>query len=172
MQRNEKTETIPDITELSNELTYQKYLMNKDQIRRFFRELSLPEYIVLYIIAGAKETEGEAFRRVYLKDLAERMQLTIRQTSKMVGALKERGLLLWSHDGNGSEGTYVVITDSGKKLLGEEENVLKEYYGRVIEKYGKENLIQLLQLMRQLQTVMRAEIEEMGVTEDEEGFDE
>lgn len=41
------------------------------------------------------------------------MQLTVRQTSKMVGAMKERGLLLWSHDGIGSEGTYVVVTSSG-----------------------------------------------------------
>ena len=76
-----------------------------------------------------------------MKDLAEKMQMTIRQTSKMVGNLRDRGLLLWSHDGNGSEGTYVTITESGKKLLKNQEQILRDYYGKVIEKYGKENVM-------------------------------
>ena len=93
------------------------------------------------------------------------MQLTIRQTSKMVGELRDRGMILWSHDGNGSEGTYVTITEMGKKLLEEQEQLLKEYYGKVIIKFGKENLIKLLQMMKQLETVMSSEIEEMEATD-------
>lgn len=42
------------------------------------------------------------------------MHLPIRRVSQMVKALKERGLLTWSHDRDGSEGTYVTITESGK----------------------------------------------------------
>ena len=74
---------------------------------------------------------------------------------------RSRGLLLWSHDGNGSEGTYVTITESGKKLLKNQEQILRDYYGKVIEKYGKENLIQLLRLMKELETVMSSELERM-----------
>ena len=87
------------------------------------------------------------------------MQLTMRQTSKMVGELQDRGLLQWSHDGNGSEGTYVTITELGQELLERQETMLKNYYGRVIEKYGKENLILLLQMMKQLESVMSSELE-------------
>ena len=68
---------------------------------------------------------------------------------------------MWSHDGNGSEGTYVTITESGKKLLKNQEQILRDYYGKVIEKYGKENLIQLLRLMKELETVMSSELERM-----------
>ena len=96
------------------------------------------------------------------------MQLTIRQTSKMMSDLKDRGLILWSHDGDGSEGTYVTITETGEKLLSEQEQVLKKYYGNVSEKFGKQNLLSLLQLMKQLETVMSSEIEEMeAISEDE-----
>lgn len=168
MEYNEKPLLAVDIKKLSNELTYRKYLFNKDQVRKFFEELSIPEYIALHIILETEMEAGIYSGRTYLQDLAEKMQLTIRQTSRMVGALKERGLLTWSHDGDGSEGTYVMITDSGKKLLAKEEEILKEYYGRVIEKYGKDNLIQLLQLMKQLETVMSAEMEGMEVLEDGE----
>ena len=143
-----------DIVKLTNEITYHRYLMNKGQLRDFFKELSIAEYIALHYISLDSEMSEIYSGRTYLKELAEKMQLSIRQTSKMVGDLRDRGLILWSHDGNGSEGTYVTITETGQKLLDEQEEVLKNYYGRVIEKYGKENMIQLLCLMKQLETVM------------------
>ncbi|MCI6429676.1 MAG: MarR family transcriptional regulator [Oliverpabstia sp.] len=151
----------PDVLKLSNELMYRRYLLNKDQLRNFFKELSIPDYIALHIIQETEELTEIYEGRTYLKDLAEKMQMTIRQTSKMVGNLRDRGLLLWSHDGNGSEGTYVTITESGKKLLKNQEQILRDYYGKVIEKYGKENLIQLLRLMKELETVMSSELERM-----------
>lgn len=151
----------PDVLKLSNELMYRRYLLNKDQLRNFFKELSIPDYIALHIIQETEELTEIYEGRTYLKNLAEKMQMTIRQTSKMVGNLRDRGLLLWSHDGNGSEGTYVTITESGKKLLKNQEQILRDYYGKVIEKYGKENLIQLLRLMKELETVMSSELERM-----------
>lgn len=169
MQNKETLNTSSDLTELSNELAYRRYLMNKNQLRRFFRELSMPEYIALHIIKKTGETVESHSGRTYLKDIAQQMQLTIRQTSKMIGALKERGFVLWSHDGNGSEGTYVTITDSGKKLLAEEEALLKKYYGKIIEKYGRDNLLQLLELMKQLETVMSEEITGMEGLDEESG---
>lgn len=155
-----------DIAKLSNELTYRKYIMNKDQIRRFFKELNVAEYIALYSISANNESSEIYSGRTYLKELADKMHLTIRQTSKMVGNLRDRGLLSWSHDGNGSEGTYVTITEMGQKLLEEQEEILKKYYGRVIEKFGKENLVLLLQLMKQLETVMSGEIEGMEIQDE------
>lgn len=91
------------------------------------------------------------------------MELSMRQTSNMIGKLRDKGLVIWSHDGNGSDGTYVVITDTGRKKMEEQENILKKYYGNVIEKYGKEKMIQLLQLMKELETIMSSEIEKMEV---------
>ena len=170
----EKNEMVagPDITMLSNELTYRRYLMNKDKIREFFKKVSIPEYIALHNISLGEETSSIYGGRTYLKELSEKMQLTIRQTSQMIGNLRDKGLVTWSHDGNGSEGTYVTITDSGRKLLKEQENILKHYYGKVFEKFGKENLIQLLQLMKQLETVMSSEMEKLEVDKNETGENE
>ena len=158
-----------DTASLSNELTFRRYIMAKDQLRKLFKEISMSEYIALHIISGSNETSAIDSERTYLKELADRMQLTVRQTSQMVGTLKDKGMLLWSHDGNGSEGTYVTITERGQKLFEEQEAVLKTYYGRVIEKYGKENLVLLLQLMKQLETIMSSEMERMDV---QDGYDE
>ncbi len=148
-----------DVARLSHELTYRRYLLNNGRIRSFFQKLSIPEYLALHII---EEAGNDAIYsgRTYLQDIADKMQRSIRQTSRMVKALQERGLVVWSHDGDGSEGTYVTITESGRKMLTEEEEVLKKYYGKVISSYGRDNFIQLLKLMKQLETVMGAEAEQ------------
>lgn len=162
-----------DIGKLSHELTYHKYLLNNDKIRSFFQKLSIPEYLAMHIIEESELTDDIYAGRTYLKDIADKMQRSVRQISRMVKALQERGLVVWSHDGDGSEGTYVTITDSGRKMLEEEEAALKKYYGRVITNYGRENLVQLLQLMKQLETVMSTEFEEMeGAAIEEHGTDE
>ena len=157
-----------DTLKLGNELTIRRYLFNKMQVNQV---LSVPDYIALHIIKETESKEDIYAGKTYLKDLAEKMKLSIRQTSKLVGKLKDSGLVVWSHDGNGSEGTYVTITEAGEKLLEQQQVLFKDYYGRVIKKFGKENLIQLLNMMKQLETVMSSELEEMEEQEDDGEFE-
>ena len=162
IEKNSRQEIAEsDIGKLSHELTYHKYLLNNDKIRSFFQKLSIPEYLAMHIIKESEQTDDIYAGRTYLKDIADKMQRSVRQTSRMVKTLQERGLVAWSHDGDGSEGTYVTITEAGSRMLQEEEEALKKYYGRVITSYGRENLLHLLQLMKQLETVMSTEFEEM-----------
>ena len=155
-----------DIVSLSHELTYRRYLLNNGHIRHFFQKISIPEYLALHFINETAPAGGHG--RTYLKDIADKMQRPVRKISGVVKSLQDRGLLSWSHDGDGREGTYVTITEAGRNVLGEEENILKEYYGRVVEHYGRENFVRLLQLMRQLETVMGEEFAGMEVAEDDE----
>ncbi|MGN0407398.1 MAG: hypothetical protein ACI4EJ_03995 [Bacteroides sp.] len=161
-----------EIGKLSNELTYRRYLMNKGKIQELFQKMTLQEYIALYIIAQERENCPDREEKTYLKDLAEKMQLTVRQTSKAMEKLRDRGLILWSYDGTGSQGTYVTITKTGKELYLEQENVLRKCYEKVIGKFGKENLILLLKLMQQLDTLVYSEIKKMGETDGNERDDE
>ncbi|MGN1456467.1 MAG: MarR family transcriptional regulator [Acutalibacteraceae bacterium] len=147
-------------SELTNELIYRKYLMNNEQRRQFFKDLNMPEYIAMHIITETASKETIYSGRTYLKDISDKMQISIRQTSKIVANLRDRGLVQWAHDGNGSDGTYVIITDSGKQLMEKQETMLKDYYGRVIDKFGIKKMIQLLQMMKELETVMSTELEE------------
>ncbi len=174
IEKNSRQEIAEsDIWKLSHELTYHKYLLNNDKIRSFFQKLSIPEYLAMHIIKESEQTDDIYAGRTYLKDIADKMQRSVRQTSRMVKTLQERGLVAWSHDGDGSEGTYVTITEAGSRMLQEEEEALKKYYGRVITSYGRENLLHLLQLMKQLETVMSTEFEEMEVGAiEEQGTDE
>ncbi len=165
ISNNEELMTA-DIVSLSHELTYRRYLLNNGHISHFFQKISIPEYLALHFINETAQHSDSG--RTYLKDIADKMKRPVRQISRVVKSLQDRGLLSWSHDGDGREGTYVTITEAGRNILGEEESMLKEYYGRVVAHYGRDNFVQLLRLMRQLEAVMGEEFEGMEVAEDDE----
>lgn len=146
-----------DIAKLAYELTYHRYLMNKGKARNLFIELEISEYIALHSIARVASDKNDLSQKTYLSDLAEHLEMSISGVSKMITRLKDRGLVLWSHDGDGSDGTYVVITESGINAMSHQEKVLSDYYSRVIDKFGHDNLIQLLQQMEKLEEIMDTE---------------
>ena len=145
------------ISELSNELTYHRYMLNQGQMGGLFKDITIPEYIALH---GLARSVGENDGRAYLSDIADELRLTVPQTSKMIRGLRGRGLVSWSHDGDGSEGTYITVTESGLGLIERQEAVLKDYYRRVIEKFGAENMIAFLNQMKSLEEIMDAELKE------------
>ena len=154
-----------NIEELAHELTYHRYLLNQSQARGLIRELSIPQYIALQYVSRA--VQGGDAGRVYLRDVARELRLSIPQASRMVGSLRDKGLVTWSHDGDGSEGTYLSVTPTGLALMERQGASLKEFYGRVVEKFGRENMAQLLRLMVQLEQVMDGELKEEGEDADE-----
>ena len=48
------------------------------------------------------------------------------------------------------------------KLFQEQEAILRNCYEKVIKKFGKDNLISLLKLIKQMDGLMCSEIKEMG----------
>lgn len=146
-----------EVAKLAYELTYHKYLMNKDKERSLFTQIGVSEYIALHSIARVSSDQNGPSERTYLKDLAEQLEQPIPSVSKMIRKLQDKGLVIWSHSGIGSEGTYVIITDSGLQAMERQEEILNAYYSRVIEKFGHDNLIRLLELMEELETIMDEE---------------
>lgn len=156
------------IGDLINEFVYQRYIMANNHIREYFTKIKVPEYIALGVISENSDNDDIYEGKTYLKDLADTMQVPIRKISQIVGNLRDRGLVNWSYDGAGDEGTYVVITEAGAKLITDQEEKLKDYYGRVIERFGTDHMIQLLDMMKRLETVMSLELDEKGGSSDDE----
>lgn len=161
-----------DVTMLAYELTYHRYLLNKGKAQNLFHELTIQEYIALHMITQGRHRDDFTPEKIYLRDLSERLEVTIHQASNMVRELKDRGLVSWSHDGDGSEGTYVTITESGLSSMLRQEAILDDYYGRVIEKFGRENLIALMSQIDELEKIMDNEFNEKGDGNDAENIAE
>ena len=83
--QEQKVEQEIDITKLSNEFTYRKYMMSRDSVRHLFSKLSVAEYVALQSIEAISGESAIYGGKAYLTDLSVRMQMSIRKTSKAVG---------------------------------------------------------------------------------------
>ena len=95
---------INDISNLSTLITYHRYMFSKDQAEILFKNIAIPEYIALEEIKDSLENG-----KVYLKVISDNMKISISKASKIVTSLKEKGLVQWSHDGDGSEGMFLLL---------------------------------------------------------------
>ncbi|MCI6700305.1 MAG: hypothetical protein MR454_02800 [Solobacterium sp.] len=140
------------INKLAYDLTYQRYLLNKDKANYLFNDLSVGDYVVLHTVLGFED-------KAYLEKIGEKLNLSISKMSNVATNLKNRGLVIWSHDGDGSEGTYLTVTETGLKLMDKQEDKLKNYYERVINRFGLKNTVDLIGKMTALETIMEEEME-------------
>ena len=140
------------INKLAYDLTYQRYLLNKDKANYLFNVLSVGDYVVLHTVLCFED-------KAYLEKLGEKLNLSISKMSNVATNLKNRGLVIWSHDGDGSEGTYLTVTETGLKLMDKQEDKLKNYYERVINRFGLKNTVDLIGKMTALETIMEEEME-------------
>ncbi|MDD6954953.1 MAG: hypothetical protein PUI58_00810 [Solobacterium sp.] len=140
------------INKLAYDLTYQRYLLNKDKANYLFNDLSVSDYVVLHTVLCFED-------KAYLEKLGEKLNLSISKMSNVATNLKNRGLVIWSHDGDGSEGTYLTVTETGLKLMDKQEDKLKNYYERVINRFGLKNTVDLIGKMTALETIMEEEME-------------
>ena len=140
------------INKLAYDLTYQRYLLNKDKANYLFNDLSVGDYVVLHTVLCFED-------KAYLEKLGEKLNLSISKMSNVATNLKNRGLVIWSHDGDGSEGTYLTVTETGLKLMDKQEDKLKNYYERVINRFGLKNTVDLIGKMTALETIMEEEMD-------------
>ncbi len=143
---------------LIDELIKLRYEMSNSQMNIKFADISMSEYLTLHEIS-VSDVDGPYEGKTYLKDLADKMDISIRKTSKTVGKLTDMGLVVWEHDGDGTEGTYVSITYEGRKLLEERENKIEEFFARVIDRFGKDDMKKMLQMLKKFVTVLSTELE-------------
>ena len=158
------------ITELSRDFILSQYRMNKDNIIVLFKDLSVPEYLALRNILQYSTPEPDGTERIYLSDLSEKMKLSMPQISKMAERLNDKGLVVWTHERSGRNGTYVQITNAGKELLTNKEELFRDFFGRVIDRYGKDKMTDLLQRMGELEAIITDEIGEIPDCDSKNGY--
>ena len=143
---------------LIDELIKLRYEMSNGQMNIKFADISMSEYLTLHEISDS-DVNGLYEGKTYLKDLADKMDISIKKTSNTVRKLTDMGLVVWEHDGDGTEGTYVSMTSEGRKLLEEREKKIEEFFVRVIDRFGKDDMKKMLQMLKKFVTVLSAELE-------------
>ena len=88
------------------------------------------------------------------------------KVSAIARSLQNKGLVRWTHDGNGEEGTYILLTDTAVTSVQAHRQTLRAYHQRVVAAYGEEKFLHLLGEIAQLEEIMRQEAEKVGGAHD------
>lgn len=147
-----------DLGTLANEITYRKYLLEKIDMKKLFHNISILDYNAMRAILKYNEGKDDV-GRIYLRELAEELKLPISRVSYMIESLQESGMVRWKHDGKGEQGTYIEITDRGAEIVQNQQEILKQFYGRVITRYGSDKFVQMLEMFTELENIMTEELE-------------
>lgn len=154
-----------DLDALANELTYRKYIMGRVNLTKLFPDISTMDYLALRGISKLSERDGNR-DKIYLQDIASDLKLPMCRVSEMIQLLKDKGIVIWTHDGDGSDGTYIKLTENGKNIMARQQEILGSYYKNVIEKFGREDFVEMLQMLARLEKIMDEEAKRLNRKED------
>lgn len=151
-----------DIASLANDITYHSYNISKLSVQKLFDKMTAADYVALCMLLREPDDadEPQAERKIYLASIADTLKISMAKVSRLVRTLQERGLVVWKHDGNGEDGTYIILTDKGLHSAEEQQEKLKHFYADVIEKFGKDRFVVLLAQLKELEDIMSEEMEE------------
>ena len=156
-----------EFNELASEITYRRYMMDKVNLTKIFPDISTMDYIALWVISRLAEKKPDS-DKIYLQDIAADLKVPMNRVSEMIQKLRDKGVLIWTHDGDGSEGTYVKLTASGREAMKKQQEILGSYYRNVIEKFGKEEFVRMLQMLARLERIMDEESEKFVIEKEEQ----
>ncbi len=146
-----------DLLSLANRMIHLRYSMDSHHLDRVFREISIADYMVLYSLSkrmGINQPEV----RVYLSEISKELGLPMNRVSKMVQNLQNKGYVYWEHD---SQGTYIYMSEIGSAVMKKQQAILRQFFGKVIERLGTDEFIQTLDMMYQVELVMESEAAKM-----------
>lgn len=135
-------------------------LFHSPALRHLFQENASNEYALIWLLS--KHTKDTGSDKIYLKDMVRELGLPMDKVSAIARSLQSKGLVRWTHDGNGQEGTYILLTDTAITCVQAKRQALRDYHQRVVAAYGEEKFLHLLGEITQLEEIMRQEAEKEG----------
>lgn len=147
-----------DTLDLFNELMFQKFTVDRASLVQRMMGLSVPAYVALFYIE--EETRLDDKDKVFVRELSDHLTISLMETAKIVDELQEQNLVERAYKGDGSEGTYVYLTERGKTACDKQRAAVVKKYRRVVEQFGKDRLIELLQMLEDLDKIVHAEEED------------
>ncbi|MCD8109891.1 MAG: hypothetical protein LUE14_07305 [Clostridiales bacterium] len=154
-----------DMLDLGDRIIKIRYSMDADHLSLVFRDISMADYMILAKL-GHRMGFNNPETRVYLSEISKELDRPINRISQMVQNLQDKGYVYWEYDQEQRKGTYIYISETGREAMIRQQEILRKYYGNVVERLGQETVVQILDMMLQLETVMEEEAKKLS--EDDE----
>lgn len=135
-------------------------LFHSPALRRLFQANASDEYALIWLLS--KHTQDTGSEKIYLKDMVRELNLPLPKVTAIARSLQGKGLVRWTHDGNGEDGTYILLTDTALTSVQTHRQTLRKYHQRVVSAFGEERFLHLLSEIAQLEEILRQEAEKVG----------
>ncbi len=156
MAKNDVTKE--DLVQLANQMLQIRQTIDSDHLKKIFTKISLIDFTTLKKVYG-KTTEEHITEPIYLTALSEQFGVSISQVSTGVKRLQNKGYIYWEHD---EKGTYIRLSETGHRLMGEQQEILNEYFYNVVKRIGYVRFISLIDQIKGLEEVMEEEAKKMA----------
>ena len=105
-------------------------LFHSPAMRRLFQKNASDEYALIWLLS--KHMKDSGIEKIYLKDMVREMNLPLPKVTAIARSLQNKGLVTWTHDGNGEEGTYIMLTELAVSSVQTRRQALHSYHQRVV----------------------------------------
>lgn len=119
--------------------------------------ISKGEFITLNILADYHK-EHPKEEGVYVSYIAKKQGVANSQVSRMLKGLEEDGIIGRKVAKEDRRNTYVFLTNRGNQVLQEIKQRMEQHYCRVMERFGEENMEELIRLFNEMVNIMEEEI--------------
>ena len=140
-------------------------LFHSPALRRLFQANASDEYALIWLLS--KHTQDTGSEKIYLKDMVRELNLPLPKVTAIARSLQSKGLVRWTHDGNGEEGTYILLTETALTSVQDRRQTLLSYHQQVVAAFGEERFLHLLGEIAQLEEILRQEAEKVGDDHDQ-----
>lgn len=140
-------------------------LFHSPALRRLFQANASDEYALIWLLS--KHTQDTGSEKIYLKDMVRELNLPLPKVTAIARSLQSKGLVRWTHDGNGEEGTYILLTETALTSVQARRQTLRRYHQQVVAAFGEERFLHLLGEIAQLEEILRQEAEKVGDDHDQ-----
>lgn len=108
--------------------TIESFFLDEMGAEKVFRYLERADFMLLIYIERLCEESEDG--RVYLKDLAKEMNVTMSVLSKMITSMQDKGYVSWKTSETKS-GTYVQLTNRAKNKIKQERDYMRELFNKI-----------------------------------------
>ena len=108
--------------------TIEGFFLDEMGAEKVFRYLERADFMLLVYIERLCENSEDG--RVYLKDLAKEMDVTMSVLSKMITSMQDKGYVSWKTSETKS-GTYVQLTSRAKNKIKQERDYMRELFTKI-----------------------------------------
>ena len=143
--------------EIQEEMFRAMFRLKHLNMSGMLKDISIGEYKILEMCSGCPAcNDGED--GAYVSGMSAQMRVSAPAVSRLLKGMEGKDYIARQADAKDRRNIRVYITEAGRVKREECREILRNYTERVIDRMGKDNMLQLLSLFNQMLGVMEDEL--------------